>query len=62
MKSTDIHIRVISLEMPQPSITKIPWKITHPKFYSNFPGAYELMLATILWLRVVLLGHAELNK
>ena len=26
VKSTDIHIRAISQEMPQPSITKIPWE------------------------------------
>ena len=42
VKSTDIHIRAISQEMPQLSISKIPWKITYLKFHSNFPGANEL--------------------
>ena len=36
------HIRTISLEMPQPSITKICLKITYLKFHSNFSGANEL--------------------
>ena len=36
------HIRAISQEMHQPSITKIRLKITYIKFNSNFPGAYEL--------------------
>ena len=44
MKSSDIHIRAISQEMPQLSITKICLKITYLEFYSNFPGASELML------------------
>ena len=38
-KSSDIHIRAISQEMPQPSICL---KITCLKFHSNFPGANEL--------------------
>ena len=42
MKSSDIHIRTISQEMPQPSITKICLKITCLKFHSNFAGANEL--------------------
>ena len=41
--SSDIHIRAISQEMPQPSITEICLKITYLKFYSNFPGANELI-------------------
>ena len=41
MKSSDIDIRAISQEMPQPSITEIRLKITYLK-YSNFPGANEL--------------------
>ena len=45
MKSSDIHIRAISQEMPQPSITKISLKITClKKFHSNFPGANELTI------------------
>ena len=43
VKSTDIHIRAISQEMPQPPITKIYLKITCLKFHANFPGADELM-------------------
>ena len=43
MKSSDIHIRTISHEMPQPSITKICLKITYLKFHSNFPGANVLI-------------------
>ena len=42
MKSRDIHIRAISQEMPQPSITKICLKITYLKFHSNFSGVHEL--------------------
>ena len=42
VKSSDIHIRAISQEMPQPSITKTRFKITYLKFHSNFPGANEL--------------------
>ena len=42
VKSSDIHIRAISHEMPQSSITKICLKITCLKFHSNFPGANEL--------------------
>ena len=42
VKFSDIHIRAISQEMPQPSITKIHLKITYLKFHSNFPGANEL--------------------
>ena len=43
VKSNDIHIREISQEMPQRSITKICLKITCLKFHSNFPGANELI-------------------
>ena len=42
MKSSDIHIRTILQQMPQPSITKIRLKITYLKFHSNFPGVNEL--------------------
>ena len=41
-KSNDIHIRAISQEKPQPSITKICLKIICLKFHSNFPGVNEL--------------------
>ena len=36
---SEVHISVISQEMPQPLITKICLKITCLKFHSNFPGA-----------------------
>ena len=42
VKSNDIDISAISLEMPQPSITKICLKITCLKFHSSFQGANEL--------------------
>ena len=42
MKSNDIHIRAISQEARQPSITKFRLKITYLKFHLNFPGANEL--------------------
>ena len=41
-KTSDIHIRAMSQQMPQSSITKIRLKVTYPKFHSNFPGASEL--------------------
>ena len=47
MKSSDIHIRAISLEMPQPSIIKICLKIINLNFHSNFPGANELKLLVL---------------
>ena len=43
VKSSDIHIRAISQEMPQPSMTKVCLKITYLKFHLIFPGANELM-------------------
>ena len=42
MRSSDIHIRAISLEMPQPSITKMRLKITYLKCHWNFPGVNVL--------------------
>ena len=36
-KSSDIHIRTISQEMPQISIKKICLKITYLKFYPKLP-------------------------
>ena len=45
LKSSDIHIRAISQEMPQPSITNVHLKITYLKFYWNSPGANELNLS-----------------
>ena len=40
--SSDIHLRSISQEIPQPSITKICLKITYLNFHSNSPGVNEL--------------------
>ena len=51
VKSSDLHIRAISQEMPQPSISKICLKITCLKFHSNFPGANELKLPCLLILQ-----------
>ena len=48
---TLIHIRAISEEIPQPSITKI----TYLKFHSNFPGANELNQVTPIDLKI---GHS----
>ena len=44
VKSSGIHIRSISQEMPQPSITKICLKIRYLKYHSNFPGTNELKI------------------
>ena len=41
--SSYIHIRAISQEMPQPSITKICLQITYLKSYWNSPGANEFI-------------------
>ena len=40
--STDIHLRTISQEIPQPPITKIRLEITHLKFHLNLLEANEL--------------------
>ena len=37
-----IHLRTISQEIPQPSITRISLKIVYLQFLSNLPGANEL--------------------
>ena len=41
-QSSAIHIRAISQEMHEPSITKICLKIKSLKFHPNFSGANEL--------------------
>ena len=43
VRSCGFHVRAISQELPQWSITKIYLKITCLKFHTNFPGANELM-------------------
>ena len=47
VKSSDIRIRAISQQMPQPSITKICLKITCLKFHSNFPRPNELIYRVV---------------
>ena len=42
MRSRDIHLRTISKEIPQPSITNISSKIASLKFQSNHPRVSEL--------------------
>ena len=42
VKYSDIHIRGISKENCQPSVTEIRLKMTNLKFNSNFPGANVL--------------------
>ena len=43
MLTSDVHLRAISLEISQPSVTKISFKIIFLRFYWNLPGANELM-------------------
>ena len=42
VRSSDNHLMIISKETPQPSITKISFKITYLKFDWNLPGDNEL--------------------
>ena len=46
--SNDIHIRAISQEMCQPSITEIHLKMTYLNIHSIFQGANELTLTCTL--------------
>ena len=70
VKSSDIHIRAISQEMPQPSVTKILLKITYLKVYQNLPLANELKTMfeggfLIYWrfcFHTTILTHQDLNK
>ena len=48
LKFSDIHIRAISQDMPQPSVNKIHLKITYLKFHSNFPGANKLSNGSVI--------------
>ena len=43
VRSIDIHLRAVSQEMPQLSITRISLKITYSKSGSNFSEANELI-------------------
>ena len=53
IRSIDIHLRTISQEIPQPSVTKINLKITFLGFHSNLPGANKfnsfLALCICFW-------------
>ena len=40
--STHNHLRAISQEIPQPSVSKISLKITYKRFHLNLPGANVL--------------------
>ena len=42
VRSSDIHLRVVSQKIPQPSVTKISLKTAYLKFHSNHPGVNEL--------------------
>ena len=42
LRSSDVHLRAISLEISQPSVTKISLKIIFLRFYWNLPGTNEL--------------------
>ena len=42
LKFSDVHLRAISLELSQPSITKISLKFIFLRFYWNIPAANEL--------------------
>ena len=44
MRLHNNHLRAISQEIPQPSITKVSWKITFLNFHSNLPGANVISL------------------
>ena len=46
--SSDIHLRKISEELPQPLVANISLKMAYLKFYSNLPGASELTFC-LLW-------------
>ena len=47
LRSSDVYLRAISLEISQPSVTKISMKIIFPRFYWNLPGANELHFGRI---------------
>ena len=42
LRSSDVHLRAILLEISQPSVTKISLKIIFLRFHWNLPGANEL--------------------
>ena len=42
VKSSNINLRAISQEIPQPSLTKISLNITYLDFHLELPGVIEL--------------------
>ena len=44
LRSSDVHLRAIALEISQPSVTKIILKIIFLRCYWNLQGANELIL------------------
>ena len=48
--SSDVHLRAISLEISQPSVTKISLKIIFLRLYWNLPGTNELIQVTVAHL------------
>ena len=42
LRSSDVHLRAISLEIKQSSVTTISLKIIFLRFSRNLPGAYQL--------------------
>ena len=55
LRSSDIHLRAISLEISLPSVTKISLKIIFLIFYWNLPGANELSS----WYKTSLTGRVH---
>ena len=60
VKSSDIHIRAILQEMPQPSITNIRLKIIYLKFHSDFPGANQLQMKSPIQINKI--QHLNANQ
>ena len=50
---------ILGQDMPQPSITKICFKITCLKFHSNFPGANELKFYWSTLLTNIVFGTSQ---
>ena len=45
-RSSDIHLKAISEDIPQPLITKVSLRITYLRFHANLSGANELIAIT----------------
>ena len=52
LRSSDVHLRAILIEISQPSATKMSLKIIFLRFYWNLPGANELRChdSHVTWL------------